>query len=166
MKILLYNTGEIKYFADGYKIDGILQPLGLIQEGVYHLDYILTEKPTFDEVTQYVTDGFETDLQANEYKQVWTIHDKPVEQIVIETNNWQHQDKNIRILVPNLLAAEYSGIYALWQMRKLPIELLENDMSYLYCAEIEESFRPVVNGLLAQNLIQVSNLQDLINSYE
>lgn len=166
MKILSYNTGQILYFADGYRIDSVLQPLGLIQEGVYHLNYILTEKPTFDEVTQYVTDSFETDLVANEYKQVWTVHDKPVETIVIETNKWQHPDKNIRILVPNLLAAEYAGIYAIWSIRELPIERLENDMSYLYCNEIEESFQELVNGLLQAQMIQVQSLTELIANYE
>lgn len=89
-----------------------------------------------------------------------------IRSIVIVKNNWQHPDKNIRILVPNLLAAEYAGIYAIWSIRELPIERLENDMSYLYCNEIEESFQPVVNALLAQNLIQVDNLQDLIDNYE
>lgn len=78
---------------------------------------------------------------------------------------WQHPDKNIRILVPNILAAEYAGIFAIWSIRQLPIEPLENDMSYLYCTEIEPAFQELVNGLLQAQMIQIENLQESINNY-
>ena len=71
MTVLLYDNGEIKLYPQGYKIDGVLQPLGELQTGVQHLDYIPATKPV-TELNEYATSEWVVD--GTEYKQVWTVH--------------------------------------------------------------------------------------------
>lgn len=171
MKTILYNTqtnelvGGIREGSyNGIWDSAMSQISGWFPAYISELTVVETEEPEYDNITQYLTD--EWIIEDDEYKRVWTIHDKPVSQIVIEVNNWQHSDKNIRILVPNLLATQYPQIFALWQMRKLPIEAAENDKSYLYCSEIEQNFKEsVVDPLVAAQAIIVQDLQELINNY-
>ena len=78
MTVLLYDNGEIKLYPQGYKIDGVLQPLGELQTGVQHLDYVPAEKPA-TELNEYATS--EWVVEGTEYKQVWTVHTMTDEQL-------------------------------------------------------------------------------------
>ena len=77
-KTVLYyqDTQKILSYPNGYEIDGVDQPLGEVQQGIWHLEQVSNERPEYDTDTQFATYEWLPDYEANQYVQVWTIHDK------------------------------------------------------------------------------------------
>ena len=148
MTVLLYDNGEIKLYPQGYKIDGVLQPLGELQTGVQHLDYIPAEKPV-TELNEYATSEWVVD--GTEYKQVWTVHEFSQEEIELREAqaDWTHPEWAKRIVAPIELILDDVGIkmYGWFQLNGFPVEKVDDTTVHLYCNVILPQHQAIVDGL-------------------
>ena len=147
MTVLLYQNGEIKLYPQGYKIDGVLQPLGELQTGVQHLDYVPAEKPA-TELNEYATS--EWVVEGIEYKQVWTVHEFSQEEIELREAqaDWTHPEWAKRIVAPLELALDDTGAkIAIWfQLNGFPVEKVDDTTLHLYCNVILPQHQAIVDG--------------------
>ena len=152
MTVLLYDNGEIKLYPHGYKIDGILQPLGELQTGVQHLDYVPAEKPV-TELNEYATS--EWVVEGTEYKQVWTVHTMTDAELaahltqlgdiaVQNTKNQLSQQELENIYQQNLAAIEILGDEDALEVKEQYPPFNPNGYSY---TENERFYYPVNNKL-------------------
>jgi len=154
MKILLYDNGEIKLYPQGYKIDGVLQPLGELQTGVLHLDYIPAEKP-ITELNEYATSEWmveDTGSMAGKiYKQVWTVHEFSQEEIELREAqaDWTHPEWAKRIVAPIELILDDMGIkmHGWFQLNNFPVEKVDDTTVHLYCNVILPQHQAIVDAL-------------------
>ncbi len=74
MKTVLYNTttARAKTFQDGYRVDGVLQPLGQMGNSIWHLQKESTAAP-ITAFAQEASSEWVADLEENKYVQVWTV---------------------------------------------------------------------------------------------
>lgn len=156
MPTILYDNNLKSFISDvfmsGYYVDGkkenVLPP-------IYELEIIDPAEPSINKSLEYLTNEWSIDLDNKTYTRTWTKHSKPENDIALYRLSWNYPEYAIRILAPVLLGVEYPGFKALWDLRELPIQKIDNDYIYMYCDYIEPNFQDLVLQLSSSALIQL-----------
>lgn len=144
MKTVLYNTEKqtSKRYANGYTVDGILQPLGQLAESIWHLKLIENERPEITE-TQKLTMKWLVDFENDRYTQIWEVEDNTPYEIAMQS--WAHPQYLKKINAPKQLVLDDTGIKMLgwFQINNFPYESI-GDRVELYCNTILPEHEPII----------------------
>jgi hypothetical protein len=146
---ILFNqqTEQIIYrFYNQYTIDGVGQPLGELEPGIWHLQIVDTEQPN-TLPTQKASSNYVPYYSENLYVLEWTIIDKtPIE---IQREDWDSLEHAIRIIAPIQLIMDDIGIkmYGWFTLNNLPVIPKDNGTVRLYCNEILPEHQAIIDSL-------------------
>ncbi len=148
MQTVLYNTEtqKAKTYTDGYRIDGVLQPLGQLTDNIWHLEKEPNEKPETTD-TQVATSEWIPDFEENKYVQVWTVRELTETELAMR--DWRYPQWVKRIVAPLEMAMDDIGakMFIWFQLNGFPIEKVDDTTVHLYCNVILPQHQTIVDEL-------------------
>lgn len=155
MKTVLYNTYTnlvIFEFENGYKDENGNQLH--IDPPVVELE-VIEICPVFDFLTQNRTKSIEVDLTLKQYKHVWVVTSKSVEELAIIAeqqridnlinSGWHHPEFAKRIVAPVQLVMQYPAVETWFRINDLPI-VRNGGTLYCYCNLILPAHQQLVDA--------------------
>jgi hypothetical protein len=148
MKTVIEHEGIIIAgpYENGYKAK---HPGGIVNIG-REIPMIDTEPLPFDPATQrLINEGYV--VENNQYVRKWRI-DQLSERELAE-REWKHSEYQFRIRAPRQLGEQYPGLYAHFQLNRLPIEDYNAQIVDVYINTILQHHETLLQAL--QNVIEV-----------
>lgn len=173
MKYIFYNTmtstieGDIRNTPFNGIWDSKLSDVpGWLPQHIIELHVIQSNPPQYDPTTEYITDGWDLDLDNKTLTRTYKVLSRTQEEIEFNTalQQWRYPDFAKRIIAPVSLATNDIGakMYVWFKLNDLPVIKTNENTVHLYCNTVLPEHQAIVDDL--QGIVTIEDRPEILGS--